>query len=161
MKKKTDRITEDMDEFASNLLTAAKEAENLPDKVLAFKEVGRWMLIKHRLDPDGDGDGLDDLKSKLKDHSSGGAGFAAEVGPRPGSPGHRYTHPEGDGSGLDAVRAMILGRDSRNDDGGLLSPGPDIVSQTAPPAFARRSRLFGELNNDRPEPVAADDGGDV
>ncbi len=120
-KPKRDDLTFQMDAFALTLLEEAKKAENLPDKVNTFKELGRWALIKFRLDPDGDGEEIDVLKSKLKDGLLAGKAMAARAStaftPEQASRGgrigqaRRWGNPdplEGDGSALDAIRARFL-----------------------------------------------------
>lgn len=162
MKPDRNPLSTAMDDFALQIMNEAKAAENLPDKVTAFKEIGRWVAIKHRLDPEGDGEGIDDLKSKLKSPTAVRTSppelvpAAAVLAPRRGA-----THLDGDGSGLDAIRARIPGRGHRGDDGGVYGSGDDPGGPVSFGSRARRGKPFGVPGGEESDTAVVGGGSDV
>lgn len=165
MKPDKNPLSTAMDEFALQIMNEAKVAENLPDKVTAFKEIGRWVAIKHRLDPEGDGEGIDDLKSKLKGPGAGRTSppelVPAAAVLAPSARPRAATHLDGDGSGLDAIRARIPGRGNRSDDGSLYGSGDDPGSPISFGSRARRGKPFGVPGGEEPDTAVTGGGSDV
>lgn len=164
MKPEKNPLTAAMDDFALQIMNEAKVAENLPDKVTAFKEIGRWVAIKYKIDPEGDGEGIDDLKSKLKSAN-------ADRADRPIAPAAALLAPgvgnakrallDGDGSGLDEIRARIPGRGNGSDDGSVHGAGDDPGGQIPFGVRARGRRLFGPPGGAESDASGSGGGGDV
>lgn len=150
-----------VDEYARDLLKRGKEDnfEGLEQRVLAFKEVCRWISIKNRLDGDDEEEGLNALKEQLKpNHATGSSrtGNRSVHGPNwePDAQRARIEkrwrdkrekeqaeleqgYNEGTGRGLANLRARISAGPDRDDDGSLPSArvavGSEAIAAPEPP----------------------------
>ena len=149
-------IIAQMDGFALDLLTNAKSAEALADKVAAFKEVGKWVAIKNRLeDAEDEGEHLRDLKSRFKSDTAVRTGHRSGVGLRGRHPDSLDADEPDAGTGLEALRARIPRTGNGGDDGGVRGAGgnPGGAAATAP----RRHRSIRPSVSSGQQPDAGHD----
>ena len=119
MKKPKDELVSSVDEFAKELMGLARNADTaLQVRLDVFRDLARWVSIKHKINDSEDGtDELDEFRNRIKNPQTGKAAQGKHLrgDNRGGYRNRRKTTPEYGGSALAAIRRSLPRPNSGDD----------------------------------------------